>query len=128
MKTIQLLSTALVMTMLTACAGGGGSDDGNAKANSVDANGYCTQEFVTNYNNVLLEFNHLQILLGGIPNEDRILAQMKAAHGACKKLFPQHEDVTCKAEVKYEITDISSNTFKEGCKKTEEGLKQLGQL
>ncbi|AFY03097.1 hypothetical protein Bdt_3422 [Bdellovibrio bacteriovorus str. Tiberius] len=113
--------------MLTACAGGGGSDSkADAKAQAVDADGNCTQEFVSKYNTVVLEFSHLQMLLGGYPNEQRILEQMKATNAACKKVFPAYAGVTCKAEVQNEIQQISSDTYKEGCQMLKEGMAKHG--
>ncbi|MFV3408110.1 hypothetical protein ACNH6C_05865 [Bdellovibrio bacteriovorus] len=127
MKTIQLLSAVLVMSMLTACAGGGGSDSkDSAKAQSVDANGYCTQEYLTLYNDVALEFAHLQSMLGGIPNEQLILNQMKETNASCKRLFPKYADVTCKAELQNQVQEIGSGIYKEGCQMLKEGMAKHG--
>lgn len=127
MKTTKLLMAAALMTMLSACAGGGGSDSkDSAKAQSVDADGNCTQEFLTKYNAVVLEFSHLQVLLAGYPDEQRILQQMKATNAACKKVFPTYAGVTCKAEVQHEIQQISTDSFKEGCQMLKDGMAKHG--
>ncbi|MFV8248871.1 hypothetical protein [Bdellovibrio bacteriovorus] len=127
MKTIQLLSTVLVMSMLTACAGGGGSDSkDSAKAQSVDADGNCTAEYLTLYNDVALEFANLQTLVGGVPNKELIVNQMRATHAACKKLFPKYAGVTCKAELQNQVQEIGSDIYKDGCKLLKETLAKHG--
>ncbi|MFV8257317.1 hypothetical protein ACNQKP_05915 [Bdellovibrio bacteriovorus] len=127
MKTIQLLSAVLVMSMLTACAGGGGSDSkDSAKAQSVDANGYCTADYLTLYNDVAIAFVQLQTLLNGIPNEQLVLNQMKATNAACKRLFPKYADVTCKAELQNQVQEIGSGIYKEGCQMLKEGMARHG--
>ncbi|WP_374031336.1 hypothetical protein [Bdellovibrio bacteriovorus] len=72
----------------------------------------CTAEYLTLYNDVALEFANLQTLVGGVPNKELIVNQMRATHAACKKLFPKYAGVTCKQNCKTKFRKSAVTSIK----------------
>lgn len=99
------------MTTVAACSG----DSGDGKAKSVDTNGYCTQEFVTDYNIVTSEAGSVKTSLELKKGDEALLKALKVLKNSCEKFFSKHNNIQCKAEVDYKETTISSSDHTSRC-------------
>jgi hypothetical protein len=124
-----IIITSLCALFLSACGGGGGTSHTPPKNSgtpvreaSVDKNGYCTAQFIADYNNIVYE---KQRLSDG-SSDANSPAKLQAVSSACDKFFASHlSDITCIAEVKYKTTSVSSASVKNECDQVKESLNRI---
>ncbi len=107
MKTIKFLGLATVLsTFLSACNGG---------TVSTTSDGNCSSDFIFSYNNIILEASTLKNYINWKRSDSEIFHQAQVLKNACEKVYPKHENVSCKAEVDHKEVMISSNDQKPKC-------------
>lgn len=124
MKTIKIFWIATLLATLTACSGGGGEDgnSGNEGTVSTTSDGNCTSAFIFSYNSIVFEALTLKNYIDWKRSNSEIFHQAQVLKNACDQFFPKHENVSCKAEVDYKETMISSNDQKPKCQAAQKVL------
>ncbi|WP_413612894.1 hypothetical protein [Bdellovibrio sp. HCB-110] len=119
MKTVKLIGSIALMSILSACAGGKDSDKN--KNAGVQTNGTCSQELVDVSNNLINSIEAFQqAYLHNPNNQEELASRAQASVEACRKMFPRYEGVTCKAEFRGKVVELKTNEIKEYCVAIEE--------
>lgn len=110
-----------VALVLTACSN---SDSSKSK----DSDGYCSSQFVSDYNNVK---NQTDNAMNAIEDKDNIYTysdkvdKLKAAQNACRNFFSNHPNISCKAQEDNKPKQIYSTNWKKSCDFVENILAEL---
>lgn len=112
---ITLILTA-ALTLLVACSASTGRDSDNADINSsINPDGSCTQDYIRNYNEVVIQAKNLQDNLDRKMSTENIVNQAQILKNACDRFYAKHNNINCKVDIDNSKVKIASATHKRNC-------------
>lgn len=116
--------TLLSAFILASCAPQNSSQVEQVTPQAVDANGYCTQSYIDEYNSMILKFRNLsEVLKDPSASDETQINEALSVKAKCDIFFKSYGGIFCVGSIDGVDTEVQSTQFEESCHIVAEALK-----